>query len=1139
MTQDGLRVVVVNNFVNFCNWNGSNYSTLTRILDGNARNYYGCDMNLDGTRIVVCNLNGKIYFSNWNGTNYNQLTQTLHTTIVATGGCCMSQDGNAIAYFGNNILYYAVWNGSNYGEPIASVSTTSVKGRNCKFSPDGSIIFMSLQGSTNCYYTIFDGFSLRSPVLIPTNKVPNNNDHWPLEITKDGSSLLTINYPNPTKLYDTNLTYISKIYSIKLNDNYKLFNNTTTANIYQRFLNPIFVGNNKSYDGTTNATIAYTLSGAVSGDSISLNYDSSFFVSSNVGNNILININNITYTGIDSTNYFIDGSSNFTYANITAANNLLTVTFYTQGKVYDGNNSVTVTYSLSGILPNDRQFVDISNIYIPLYRDVNVGTYVPIDITNILLYGSQAYNYNVPSTISITGPITKRYVYATGNDKIYDATTVATLTLSNLINSDEIIYYANFNNKNVGTNKLVTISNVITGTSGGNYQFFNNSTSASITRKPLNGIPNNKTYDGTTFAQITLSGVLINDIVTVQSSSYFENKNVGINKLVTISGLLIGSNSGDYNLVKQNGTANIYARQLRPIASDKYYDKTTNVNITLSGQITGDVINYIANFTNIYPGTNKNVVVTLTNYSDTSNYIIPNNIVNANILKRPIELLPVINNKFYDKTTTATFTYTLSNTIITDSVDISSNLYYANYSDFNAGSNKLVTISNILLYGNDSDYYTIQSYAYARGEIYKKYLYGYASDKMYDQTTNVEVTISGLLDNDTINYWARFENQFVGIDKNVYITLSSSIFDNNQNSNYQFFSNIIRASILQKLIILNFNSPIRSYTGDTNVRISLQSISGLFAGDTLYLNNYTANFVDSAVGENKLINVSNIQLSSKNNINYYTYDTTQEITGTILEYVQKSIFLNSPLLIDGNADVYTQYFDQNNLIHDYILTFNLGSLPNVNGDLTKIFKTAVYSDNQDTYITNLNILLSNELNDFYFNWSDVNQRQMVTIGPSRSNIAFNTFQNTSLKFGDRLLEMVAHKMFGHAQARAAISNDNDFLMHDSKIWDHLSNTMANNQIQNDIMNQYITAGRIIQDINTYNDNIFNQGDKLTNVNFNFNGVSFDFMLYVSGSLLVDNSLTELEKSILSNGPNVGGTSFVNGNYNIPILVRIT
>ena len=85
------------------------------------------------------------------------------------------------------------------------------------------------------------------------------------------------------------------------------------------------------------------------------------------------------------------------------------------------------------------------------------------------------------------------------------------------------------------------------------------------------------------------------------------------------------------------------------------------------------------------------------------------------------------------------------------------------------------------------------------------------------------------------------------------------------------------------------------------------------------------------------------------------------------------------------------------------------------------------------------------------------------------------------------------------------------------------------------------SGRYSYDANATNDNQNNFNDLNDGsekwVPFNFNGLTFDFPMFLSGNMITSNSLTNEERELLQNGPNVGGTTLINGSYNIPILVK--
>ena len=65
---------------------------------------------------------------------------------------------------------------------------------------------------------------------------------------------------------------------------------------------------------------------------------------------------------------------------------------------------------------------------------------------------------------------------AVGNNKVYDSTITANITLNNIINGDNVIApSANFVNKDVGINKVININGSLTGTDSINYNLTNNS----------------------------------------------------------------------------------------------------------------------------------------------------------------------------------------------------------------------------------------------------------------------------------------------------------------------------------------------------------------------------------------------------------------------------------------------------------------------------------------------------------------------------------------------------------------------------------------------------------------------------------------------------------------------------------------
>ena len=525
------------------------------------------------------------------------------------------------------------------------------------------------------------------------------------------------------------------------------------------------LGAHKVYDATTAATLTGgALTGVVGNDAVSLVQTGSF-ASVNVGTNISISAAN-SLTGIGATNYQINQPTNL-FANITPA--ILTVEgLAASSKVYDG----TTTASLSGIAvarPLGGGQVAISGSPIGAFADKNVGSNKYIDVTGFSLSGADAGNYQVTGLHGVYGDITPASLSVSGLsavDKVYDATTAATLTggvFAGLINGD--VVRANtgvFNSKDVGTNKSVTA--LVTGDDAGNYVVTGlTGYTANITPAPLTvsgQTAANKVYDATTSAVLsggTLNGVLAGETVTLNQAGSFTNKNVGTAKSIVANNSLTGNDASNY-LVTQptNVIANITPATLSIsglVASNKTYDATTDAVITgapVATALANDVVtlNGAASgvFDNKNAGLAKSVLLaglTINNDSaDGGNYIMPTDIgLTADIAKRDLTVTgTAVLSKVYDTTTAAT----LSGGVLVgvQAGDTLSLAESGSFSDKNAGVGKTVTANDSISGASASNYNLLQPTGLT-GTITKASLFVVglvANDKTYDATTSVTIT---------------------------------------------------------------------------------------------------------------------------------------------------------------------------------------------------------------------------------------------------------------------------------------------------------------------------------------------------------------------------------------------------------------
>jgi hypothetical protein len=108
--------------------------------------------------------------------------------------------------------------------------------------------------------------------------------------------------------------------------NYNAMPSTTvTINVLKAFLTVTATGINKTYDGTTTATV--TLSdNRVAGDLFTDSYTSALFLDANIGIDKTINISGITISGTGVGNYTLGNTTTSTTANILADGTTATIT---------------------------------------------------------------------------------------------------------------------------------------------------------------------------------------------------------------------------------------------------------------------------------------------------------------------------------------------------------------------------------------------------------------------------------------------------------------------------------------------------------------------------------------------------------------------------------------------------------------------------------------------------------------------------------------------------------------------------------------------------------------------------------------------------------------------------------------------
>src|SRR5207248_5735581 len=106
----------------------------------------------------------------------------------------------------------------------------------------------------------------------------------------------------------------------------------------------------------------------------------------------------------------------------------LAITAIGVSKVYNASTAATVT------LADDRVAGDVftASFTAANFADKNVGTAKPVSVTGISISGTDAGNYSFNAAASASADITPRplTITATGQNKVYNASTTAAVTLA-------------------------------------------------------------------------------------------------------------------------------------------------------------------------------------------------------------------------------------------------------------------------------------------------------------------------------------------------------------------------------------------------------------------------------------------------------------------------------------------------------------------------------------------------------------------------------------------------------------------------------------------------------------------------------------------------------------------------------------
>ncbi|RRJ94967.1 filamentous hemagglutinin N-terminal domain-containing protein [Opitutaceae bacterium TAV4] len=670
------------------------------------------------------------------------------------------------------------------------------------------------------------------------------------------------------------------------------------------------VAASKVYDGllTLGVLTHGTLSGLVTGDTVTLTLADVLFADKNVGTDKAVT-GLYALGGTDAGNYTLTGGSAFTgTASITPKTLTFTATSTVADKIYDGTTAATLvggslTGTLNGLVSGDTVNYALEGL---AFADKNAGTGKMVNGT-IALSGADAANYAFDGaaftgTASIT-PKTLTLVSA-GDvaDKVYDGTTNAVFTGSTfdgVVTGDQVTIglTGGFADKNVGTAKAVNGSYSLAGTDAGNYELAGGGTftgTASITPKVITvgtaGTVSNKIYDGTTAATVAthgaLAGLITGDAVTLTLGDLaFASRNAGEGKGVTGTYTIAGTDADNYTLTGAAfiGIASITPKQISigtqgTVAASKVYDGTTVIEVlttgSLSGLVTGDAVTLAltAAYADKNAGTSKPVTGSYAiSGADVGNYTLSGGNAftgTASITAASLTLTNpgTVANKVYDGTTAATITGAAFTGLFgSDQVTLG---LTGGFVDKNVGTAKAVT-GNYSLTGTDAGNYVLAGGSAFTGtaSITPKTITvgtaGTIANKVYDGSLTATVSthgaLTGLITGDAVTLalgGTAFADKNAGTAKTVTGTYAISGTDaaNYVLSNASFTGT---AGITQKSLTLGTAGTIAAskvYDGLLTIGVTGNgTLSGIVSGDTVSITLGSTQFADKNVGGNKTV----------------------------------------------------------------------------------------------------------------------------------------------------------------------------------------------------------------------------------------------------------------------------------------------
>lgn len=234
-----------------------------------------------------------------------------------------------------------------------------------------------------------------------------------------------------------------------------------------------------------------------------------------------------------------------------------------------------------------------------------------------------------------------------------------------------------------------------------------------------------------------------------------------------------------------------------------------------------------------------------------------------------------------------------------------------------------------------------------------------------------------------------------------------------------------------------------------------------------------------------------------------------------------TITLNTPVVFNTNVQV----FNESALVFNYEYNLNVTDLL-VTSAFFDQARYRQWDETNNTYMVDTVTLLETAN-------IATNKASMSTANGKPGTPGAGILAGNDLTVGQRIVEIMALKIFGNARAKAAIANDTAI---EATSWKSPLEVVFNTD-RNLIFEQYVGLDRVEPRSDTNSE--YNDTDKWQS--FNFSGLSFVVPVHLSLDSMDDDGKTGSLTTAAKTGPQVGSTTQLsNGTLsNCPVKLTIT